>query len=233
MVPLGEHLAPSGGSTATKVNNKEDYKDLSNELPNELPDKLPLGMSNLRACMAVEGTTAFHFAVANDTADINNYWADEYGAFVARLHNKRMALEMALSPADRAQLYLALAQHADTLVVLHRLHRWTANPPSQSVNKGQLVAFKGKTLGEDGQPPPNLMRFEEVDGHLFKLRSLAKIELDWVANFYNGTFPKRDATWFGKASFNDKTSTQLGRLIPIPTAWAALFLDYPNVGTAL
>jgi hypothetical protein len=26
---------------------------------------------------------------------------------------------------------------------------------------------------------------------------------------------------------------RLGCLIPIPTAWAAMFLDYPNVGTAL
>jgi hypothetical protein len=77
------------------------------------------------------------------------------------------------------------------------------------------------------------MRFEEADGQLIKLHSLAKINLDWVASFYDWTFPKSDATWFDKASFNEETGTRLGRLIPIPTAWAALFLDYPNVGTAL
>jgi hypothetical protein len=26
---------------------------------------------------------------------------------------------------------------------------------------------------------------------------------------------------------------RLGRLVPIPTMWAAMFLDYPNIGTAL
>ncbi len=32
---------------------------------------------------------------------------------------------------------------------------------------------------------------------------------------------------------NDANGVRLGRLVPIPTVWAAMFLDYPNIGTAL
>ncbi len=95
------------------------------------------------------------------------------------------------------------------------------------------MAFEGKTLGKDGHDPPNLMRFEEEEAQLFKLRSLAAINLDHITNFYNGTFPKRDTAWFGKAEFNEEMGMRLGCLIPIPTACAALFLDYPNLATAL
>jgi hypothetical protein len=77
------------------------------------------------------------------------------------------------------------------------------------------------------------MRFEEEEAQLLKQRSLKSINLDRVAIFYDGTFPKRDTAWFGKAEFDKESGTRLGRLIPIPTAWAALFLDYPNLATAL
>ncbi len=95
------------------------------------------------------------------------------------------------------------------------------------------MAFKGKTLGKDGHDPPDLMRFKEEKAQLFKICSLAATNLDRISNFYDGTFPKQDTAWLGKAEFDKETGTRLGCLIPIPMAWAALFLDYPNLATAL
>ncbi len=139
----------------------------------------------------------------------------------------------ALSPAARLQAYVALLPDADTFVVLHGLHRWVTVLPSQSVNEGRLVAFEGKTLGEDSREPPDLLRFDGDKNKLFKLLSLAKIDLEQVTNFYSGSFPHHDHKWFDEATFDEVEGVRLGRLIPIPTAWAALFLDYPNLGTAL
>jgi hypothetical protein len=76
-------------------------------------------MANLRAAMAVEVTTAFRFAEAIDAFDGDDDWADEYGAFVANLHDKARALATVLSPAARLQAYLALLPNANTFVVLH------------------------------------------------------------------------------------------------------------------
>jgi hypothetical protein len=190
-------------------------------------------MSSLRVRMAVPGTTAWWFAVTIDSLDAEDDWAEEYGLLVARLLDKRTAVETALSPATKTQTYLALTPQANTFIVLHGLHRWTANPPSRSVNEGRLMAFEDKTLGKKGHDPPDLMRFEEEEGQLFKRRSLKPIDLDCIANFYDGTFPQWDTAWFGKAEFDKEAGTRLGRLIPIPTAWAALFLNYPNLATAL
>ncbi len=54
--PPGDDLAPSGVSTATGGNEEDKYDDI--------PEQPPHGMANLRAAMAVEGTTAFRFADA-------------------------------------------------------------------------------------------------------------------------------------------------------------------------
>jgi hypothetical protein len=190
-------------------------------------------MADLRAAMAVERTTTFRFAEAINAFDGDDDWADKYGAFVANLHDKARALATTLSPAARLQAYLALLSNANTFVVLHGLHRWVTVLPSRSVNEGKLVAFEGETLGEDSREPPDLLRFNGEENDLFKLLSLAKIDLAQVTKFYDGSFPHRDHKWFDKATFNEVEGVRLGRLIPIPTAWAALFLDYPNVGTAL
>ena len=50
--------------------------------------QLPHGMANLWAAMAMEGTTACRFAEAIDASDVDNDWANEYGAFIASLHNE-------------------------------------------------------------------------------------------------------------------------------------------------
>jgi hypothetical protein len=51
-----------------------------------------------------------------------------------------------------------------------------------------------------------------------------------IAQFY--WIPgKNDNKWFDKTR-SDEAGLWIGQLIPIPTRWAALFLDYPNLGTA-
>ncbi len=60
-------------------------------------------MADLRAAMAVEGTTAFRFADVTDASNIADDWADDYGAFVANLYDEADAVAMALSPAARSQ----------------------------------------------------------------------------------------------------------------------------------
>ncbi len=148
----GVHGGTSGDSTAPGGNKEDNFDDT--------PEPLPHGMADLRAAMAVEGTTAFRFADVTDAFDIADDWADKYGAFVANLYNEVDAVAMALSLAARSQAYLAMLPNADTFVVLHGLHRWVTIPPSQSVNKGKLVAFEGETLGEDGREPPDLLQFD-------------------------------------------------------------------------
>ena len=199
------------------------------ELGTEL---LPHGMADLRTAMTREGSAAFRFAEAVDPFDLEDEWADHYGAFVAGLHDEEMALALALSEAARAQTYLALLPNSDVFIVLHGLHRWVTTPPSRSVNEGKLVAFEGETLGEKGEEPPDLLRFEGNEADLFGLLSLAQTDLALVANFYDNPGP-RDTKWFGEAVLDKAHGVRLGRLIPIPTVWAAMFLDYPNIGTAL
>ncbi len=123
LAPPGDDLAPSGFSTITGGNEEGKYDNI--------PEQLPYGMADLRAPMAMEGTTAFQFADAIDAFDVDNDWADEYGTFIASLHDKVTALAMGLSLAAKLQAYLALLPKADTFVVVHGLHRWvTVLPPS-------------------------------------------------------------------------------------------------------
>ena len=109
-----------------------------------------------------------------------------------------MALSLALSPAAKAQTYLALLPNLDFFIVLHWLHRWVTTPPSQSVNEGKLVAFEGETLGNNGTKPPDLLRFEGNKANLFGLLSLAETDLARVATFYDNP-GARDIKWFDEA----------------------------------
>ena len=196
-------------------------------------ESLPHGMADLRKAMTVEGSAAFRFADAVDPSDWEDDWADQYGAFVASLHDEEMALSLAFAPAAKAQTYLALLPNSDFFVVLHGLHRWVTTPPSRSVNEGKLVAFEGETLGQNGTEPPDLLRYEGDEADLFGMLSLERIDLAQVANFYENPGP-RDTKWFDDAVLEDfNGGVRLGRLVPIPTVWAAMFLDYPNIGTAL
>jgi hypothetical protein len=179
-----DNLASSVGTSTKNGMNEEDEDDDYDDVSKMLPH----GMADLRTAMTVKGTSAFWFAEAVDAFDIDDDWADEYGAFVASLHDEEMVLTTALSPSAKAQAYLALLPSSDFFVVLHGLHRWVTTPPSRSENEGKLVAFKKKTLGEDGREPPDLLRFDGDKADLFKLLSLSTIDLVQVANFYDGSF---------------------------------------------
>jgi hypothetical protein len=78
--PPGDVCAPAGFSTAPGGNEEGGYDNISKQLPH--------GMANLWAAMAMEGTTACRFAEAIDASDVDNDWANEYGAFIASLHNE-------------------------------------------------------------------------------------------------------------------------------------------------
>ncbi len=221
----GVHGGTSGDST-TPGGNEEDNFD-------NTPEPLPHGMADLQAAMAVEGTTAFRFADVTNASNIADNWVDDYGAFVANLYNKVDAFAMALSPAARLQAYLAMLPNTDSFTVLHGLHRWVTVPPSRSVNEGKLVAFEGETLGEDVREPLDLLQFDGKENNLFTPLSLSKIDLTQVTSFYNGSFPHHDDKWFDIATLNKIEGVRLGHLILVSTAWAAMFLDYPNVRTAL
>ncbi len=75
-----------------------------------------------------------------------------------------------------------------------------------------------------------MRQFEGDNDKLFELAPLAETVLSLVAQFYQ--IPgKNNDKWFDEVR-SDEADLWIGRLIPIPTGWAALFLDYPDLGTA-
>ncbi len=96
------HLTQSGEESENK---EEDFTVPPEET---LAEEVPHGMSSLRARMAVPGTTAWRFAATIESLYAEDDWAEEYGLLVARLLNKRTAVETALSLAAKTQTYLAL-----------------------------------------------------------------------------------------------------------------------------
>ncbi len=69
--PTEKHRTSSGDSAATVGDEEDDY--------NNIPAQLPHGMVDLRAAMAMEGTTTFRFAEAIDAIDGDDDWAYKYG----------------------------------------------------------------------------------------------------------------------------------------------------------
>jgi hypothetical protein len=92
------------------------------------------------------------------------------------------------------------------------------------------VAFEGNVHSRQGVP--NLWRFDEPHDALFWLVKLPPVALCNMAMFYasddNNNYYK-DTTMpdKGRAGW----APMCGCLIPIPGEWAALFLDYPDLGT--
>jgi hypothetical protein len=208
------HVANPGEVSAIKE-AADDYDDLRH------------GMAPLREQMAVPGTTAFRFTAKMEDVNPEDNWADTYGTFVATLHDKSTALTTALAPEAAAQAYLTLDLESKLFLVVHGLRRWVSTPLSRSSNKGHLVAFEGETL--QGGKSLDLWRFEGDNDKLFELAPLAKTVLSLVAQFYR--IPgKNNDKWFDEAR-PDKAGLWISWLIPIPTGWAALFLDYPDLGT--
>jgi hypothetical protein len=178
--------------------------------------------------MAVQGTTAFCLAAIMEDVNPKDNWANAYSTFVATLLDKFTALATALVPEAAAQAYPTLDLEAKTFLVVHGLCRWVSIPLSRSSNEGHLVAFEGETL-QDGKPP-DLWQFKGDDDKLFELPPLAKTVLSLITQFYQ--IPgKNNDKWFDEAR-PDEAGMWISWLIPIPTGWAALLEDYPDLGTA-
>jgi hypothetical protein len=65
--PTGKHHTSAGDSAAMEGDEEDNYDDIPAQIPN--------GIADLRAAMAVEGTTAFRFAEAIDAFDGDDDWA--------------------------------------------------------------------------------------------------------------------------------------------------------------
>jgi hypothetical protein len=113
---------------------------------------LRFGMEALRNNMKLPGTAAYRFAATMGNFDKHDGWANDFGPFIAAIHDEDAALNLALSPGCEAQTYLCIDRNLSCFVVLHGLRHWTANPSSWSINSGRLVAWKGETI-EYGGPP--------------------------------------------------------------------------------
>jgi hypothetical protein len=97
---------------------------------------------------------------------------------------------------------------------------------------GELTDGHSPSNIRSGRGVPNLWRFDEPDEQLFRLVELPPVALRNVAWFY-ASDDNEDYYW--DTIMPDKGGVgwkpMCGRLIPIPGEWAALFLDYPDLGT--
>jgi hypothetical protein len=189
---------------------------------------LRFGMEALRDNMKLPGTAAYRFAATMGHFDKHDGWADDFGTFVAAIRDEDTALELALSPRCEAQTYLCIDRKSSCFVVLHGLRRWTANPSSWSVNSGRLVAWEGETIKDGG--PPDLWRLDDNDAQLFELFQFAGVDLRKISQFYSNE--DNDEFFFDVGDHSPQNGHWVSQLIPIPTGWAALFVDYPPLGVA-
>jgi hypothetical protein len=113
-------------------------------------------------------------------------------------------------------------------VVLHGLRRWTSNPSSRSINSGRLVAWEGETIKYEG--PPDLWRLDDDDAQLFQLFPFAGVDLRKISHFYSNE--DNNNKFFNVGDHSHQDGHWVSQLIPIPTGWAALFVDYPPLGVA-
>ncbi len=92
------------------------------------------------------------------------------------------------------------------------------------------MAFKGNV--RSGRGVSNLWRFNKQHKALFQLVKLPPVALRDVAMFYASD---NNNNYYKNTIVPDKGGAgwapMCGRLILIPGEWAALFLDYPDLGT--
>ena len=189
---------------------------------------LRFGMDALRENMTLPGTAAYRFASTMGVFDAHDVWADDFGKVVEALRDEDNALDLALSQEYAAQTYLGIDRNTSCFLVLHGLRRWTPNPSSRSMNSGRLVAWEGETLQDGG--PPDLWRLESDEAQLFQLVPFSGVDLKKVSQFYSDE--KNDNEFFDVGDLSHHDGHWVSRLVPIPTGWAALFLDYPPLGVA-
>jgi hypothetical protein len=189
---------------------------------------LRFGMEALRDNMKLPGMAAYRFAATMGHFDEHNGWADDFGAFVAAICYEDTALKLALSPGCKAQTYLCIDRNSSCFVVLHGLRRWTANPSSRSINSGRLMVWKVEIIEDGG--PPDLWQLDDNNAQLFEWFPFAGVDLRKISHFYSNE--DNDEIFFDVGDHSHQNGHWVSRLIPIPTGWAALFVDYPPLGVA-
>ena len=182
-------------------------------------------MRTLQARMDKEGTAAARFA---ENAGEVTRWVDDYETTVASTKEEgTRALEAALAPEAAHRTYLAIVNESGVFGVFHGLRRWTTG--AKGVNEGRIVAFEGEVRADHGAP--HVWRFEEEDEDVFDPVPLPDgVSFMAAVEYYGGV--AQDSNFWEDVAPATNNEQWTGRLIPIPTQWAPLFLDYPNLGTA-
>jgi hypothetical protein len=187
-------------------------------------------MAELKAAMSMPGLTAAWFAEQAGLTTATKM-ATTYEAVVCSIVDDQVgALAAALAPKANNRTYLAVPNEEGVFLVFHGLTWWADAPGGARNQQGHLVAFEGNI--RSGRGVPNLWRFDEPDEQLFQLIKLPPVALGNVAMFY-ALDDNNDYYW--DTIVPDKGGARwapmCGRLIPIPGEWAALFLNYPDLGT--
>jgi hypothetical protein len=187
-------------------------------------------MAKLKAAMTKPGSMAAWFAEQVGLTTVTKMAATYEGMVRSMVEDPAGAFAVALAPEAKERTYLAVPNKEGVFSVFHGLTWWADAPGGVCNQQGNLVAFKGNICS--GRGVPNLWRFDEPDEQLFRLVKLPPVALRDVARFYasddNDDY-YRDTIVPDKGGAGWKP--MCGHLIPIPGEWAALFLDYPDLGT--
>jgi hypothetical protein len=191
---------------------------------------LRFGMAKLEAAMSMPGLMASRLAQRAGSTTATKM-ATTYKAVVRLIVNDQArALVAALAPEANERTYLAVPNEEGVFSVFHGLTWWADAPGGARNQQGNLVAFERNIHSVRGVP--NLWRFDEPDEQLFWLVKLPPVALRNVAILYASN-DNNDYYW--DTIMPDKVRARwapmCGHLIPIPGEWAALFLDYPGLGT--
>jgi hypothetical protein len=188
------------------------------------------GMAELEATMTKPGSTAAWFAERVGLTTVTKMAATYEEMVRSMVEDPAGALAAALAPETKELTYLAVPNEEGVFSVFHGLTWWADAPGGVRNQRSHLVAFEGNI--RSGRGVPNLWRFDEPDEQLFRLVELPPVALRDVARFYasdNNNDYYRDTIVPDKGGVGWKP--MCGRLIQIPGEWAALFLDYPDLGT--
>jgi hypothetical protein len=187
-------------------------------------------MAKLEAAMTKPGSTADWFAKQVGLTTVTEMAATYEEMVRSMVEDPAGALAAALAPKAKERTYLAVPNKEGLFSVFHGLTWWADAPGGVHNQQGHLVAFEGNI--RSGCGVPNLWRFDEPDEQLFWLVELPPVALHDVARFYasddNNDY-YRDTIVPDKGRVGWKP--MCGCLIPIPGEWAALFLNYPDLGT--
>ncbi len=173
----GEAAQANATNGMVKVDEATDVKIGEDASAGEGGHGLCHGMAELKAAMAMPGSTAAHFAeqARASQATVEEVATKHEVVCRAIVDDQARTLGAALGPKAMERTYLAMP-NAEGFSVMHGLVHWWAEAPGGACNQhGQMVAFEGEVwLGTN---VPNLCRFEEPDEEIFQLLTLPPVLL--------------------------------------------------------